>query len=82
MVGEPLIVNTPAFTEYVTPLGKPVTVAFVAPPPNEYVMGVIAVLVHTVWVSVEATDVSVMLCVGVIVNVTGVRHSDNNGLAA
>ena len=57
------MVNTPAFTEYVTPLGKPVTVAFVAPPPNEYVMEVIAVLVQTVWVSVEATDVSVMLCV-------------------
>ena len=62
MVGEPLIVNTPAFTKYVTPLGKPVTVAFVAPPPKEYVMGIIAVLTQTAWVFVEAADVNVMLC--------------------
>ena len=50
------MVNVFPDTEEVTPAGKPVTVAPVAPPFSVYVIGVIAVFTHTVWVSVAATE--------------------------
>ena len=57
-VGVPLIVTTLADHTPVTPAGKPVTVAPVATA-VEYVIGVIAVLIHTVCALVPAADVNV-----------------------
>ena len=68
-VGVPLIVTTlPAHTP-VTPAGKPVTVAPVAPV-VEYVILVNGVLIHIVCASVPAADVLVTVLLGVIVTVT------------
>ena len=66
--GDPVVVDgvpemvkvVPATTAF-TPAGKPVTLAPVAPPPNVYVMGVIAVFTQRIWASVEATDVNAIV---------------------
>ena len=47
-VGVPLIVSVVPEMDKVTPVGKPETVAPVAPPPNVIVILVIAVFIHTV----------------------------------
>ena len=47
-VGVPLIVNVVPEMDEVTPVGKPETVAPVAPPPNVIVIFVIAVFIQTV----------------------------------
>jgi hypothetical protein len=47
-----------------TPAGKPLKVAPVAPV-VEYLIFVIAVFTHTVWLSVPAADVSVIVLFGV-----------------
>ena len=65
-VGEPLIVTTLADQAPVTPAGSPVTVAPVAPV-VEYVILVIAVLIHNVCAMVPAADVSVTVLFGVTV---------------
>ena len=59
-VGVPLIVNTFAAQLPVTPVGKPVALAPVAPVVL-YVILVMAVLIHLVCALVPAADVSVML---------------------
>ena len=48
VVGVPLIVKVLPVTVAVTPAGKPVTVAPVAPPPRVYTIGDIGVLMQTV----------------------------------
>src|ERR1700735_5679066 len=58
-VGVPVIVRTPPATLLVNPAGRPVTVTPVAVPPIVYDMFVIAVPLHTDWLSVPAADVSV-----------------------
>src|SRR6185295_9468139 len=65
-VGVPLIVTTLAAHGPVTPAGRPVKVAPVAPV-VPYVMLAIAVLIQTVCASVPAADVSVMVLFGVTV---------------
>jgi hypothetical protein len=66
VVGLPLIVTTLAAQEPVTPAGKPVTFAFVAPTVT-YVILEIAVFVHTVCASVPAPDVLFIVLIGVTV---------------
>ena len=58
-VGVPLIVSTLPAVALVNPAGRPVAVMPVAVPPYVYVMFVIAVPLHTDWLSVPAADVSV-----------------------
>ena len=65
-VGVPPIVTTEAFQFPVTPAGNPLNVAPVAPV-VEYVMLVMAVLIHFVWLSVPAAEVSVMVLSGLTV---------------
>ena len=52
-----MVTTSPAQTP-VTPVGRPVTVAFVAPV-VAYVILVIGVLTHTAWASVPTAEVSV-----------------------
>ena len=66
VVGVPLIVATLLAQAPVTPVGKPLKVAPVAPV-VEYVMLVIAVLIHFVWAFVPAAEVRVMVLFGVTV---------------
>ena len=70
-VGAPLIVTTLADHAPVTPAGRPVTVAPVAPV-VEYVILVIAVLIHTVCALVPAAELrlTVLFAVTVIEPVT------------
>ncbi len=49
-------ITPPAYTP-VTPAGKPVTVPPLPLPPTAYVIVVMAVLIHFVWLSVPAPDV-------------------------
>ena len=65
-MGVPLIVTTLAAHTPVTPAGRPVTVAPVAPV-VEYVILVIAVLIHRVCAMVPAADVSVTVLLAVTV---------------
>ena len=65
-VGVPVIVTTLADQLPVTPAGRPVTVAPVAPV-VEYVILVIAVLVHKVCAVVPAADVNVTVLFAVTV---------------
>ena len=60
------MVTTLPAQEPVTPVGRPVTVAFVAPV-VAYVILVIGVLTHTVWASVPAAEVRVTVLAGVTV---------------
>ena len=60
------MVTTLAAQFPVTPAGKPLKVAPVAPV-VEYVILVMAVLIHLVWLLVPAADVSVIVFVGNIV---------------
>ena len=57
-VGVPLIVNTPALNEPVTPVGKAPEVieAPVAPPPTSYVIIVIGMFMQTVWAFVPCAE--------------------------
>jgi hypothetical protein len=48
IVGEPVIVTVVPDTAKLTPGGNPETVALVAEPPIEYVIGAMAVLIQTV----------------------------------
>ena len=66
MEGEPVIVTTLADQLPVTPVGKPVTFAPVAPV-VEYVILVMAVLIHFVCASVPAADVNETVLLGVTV---------------
>ena len=59
VVGVPLIVTVLPFTEEFTPVGKPVTVAPVAPPPSVYVIVPIAVFAQTDCVVLPDAGVSV-----------------------
>ena len=61
VVGDPEIVKVVPETAAVIPVGKPVTVALVAPPPMVYVIGVMAVLIQSTWFSVPAADVKVIV---------------------
>ena len=61
VVGVPDIVKVVPTTAALTPVGKPVTVAPVAPPPNVYVIGTIALLTQTDCVSVEASELKEMV---------------------
>jgi hypothetical protein len=65
-VGVPVIVTTLAAQLPVTPAGKPLTVAPVAPV-VEYVIFVIAVLIHTVCAMVPPAEVNVIVLFGVTV---------------
>ena len=65
-VGVPLMVTTLEDQLPVTPEGKPVTVAPVAPV-VEYVILAIAVLIQRVWALVPAADVRVIVLLGVTV---------------
>ena len=58
------MVNTPPEYVPVTPAGKPVTVAPVAPLPVEYVILVIAVFTQTVCDVVAAAEVSAIVAAG------------------
>jgi len=62
-VGVPEMVMLPPEKVPVTPVGKPENVAPVAPVAL-YVIGVIAVLTQTVWLSVPGAEVSVMVLLG------------------
>ena len=64
--GEPLMVTTLEAQFPVTPAGKPLKVAPVAPV-VEYVILVMAVLIHLVCASVPAAEVNVMVLLGVTV---------------
>ena len=66
MVGVPLMVTTLLSQDPVTPVGKPLNVAPVAPV-VEYVMLVMAVLIHLVWAFVPAAEVKAMVLLGVTV---------------
>ena len=66
MVGEPLMVTTLAAHVPVTPAGRPLKVAPVAPV-VEYVILVIAVLIHTVCALVPGAEVNVIVLFGVTV---------------
>ena len=66
MVGVPLMVTTLAAQLPVTPAGKPLKVAPVAPV-VEYVILVIAVLIQTVCAFVPGADVNVIVLFGVTV---------------
>ena len=68
VVGVPLIVTTLAAQFPVTPAGKPVNVAPVAPV-VEYVIFVIAELIHTVCDVVAGAEVKVIVLFGVTVMV-------------
>jgi hypothetical protein len=57
------MVMTPSEKAPVRPLGKPVTVASVAPLVL-YVIGVMAVFTQTVWLSVPGAEVRVMAVLG------------------
>ena len=57
-MGVPLIVNTPPEKLPLTPAGKPVTLAPVAPPPIAYVIFVIGVCLHTVCASVPTAELN------------------------
>ncbi len=59
----PLIVNTFDAQVPVTPAGKPVAVAPVAPV-VEYVMLVIAALIQSVWLFVPAAELNVIVLFG------------------
>ena len=59
-VGVPLIVTTLAVQLPITPGGRPVTVAPVAPV-VAYVIGMIGVFIHTVWALVPGAEVSVIV---------------------
>ena len=50
------MVKVVPLTAAVSPVGKPDTVALVAPPPNVYVIGVMAVLIQSVWFSVDGVE--------------------------
>jgi hypothetical protein len=63
-IGVPLIVTTFAAHDPDTPVGRFVTVAPVAPV-VEYVIGVIAVFIQTVWLVVVAPDVLVTVLLAV-----------------
>ena len=63
VVGVPLIVATLAAQAPVTPVGKPLNVAPVAPV-VEYVILVMAVLIHFVWAFVPAEELRVMVLFG------------------
>ncbi len=65
--GVPLMVNTPALKLPVTPVGKPVAPAPVPPPPTEYEMPVIAVLIQRLWAFVLPAEVSEMVAFGLTV---------------
>jgi hypothetical protein len=52
------MVTTPPATVAVTPAGNPVTVAFVAPPCKEYVIGLMAVVKQTVCEAVGTAEVN------------------------
>jgi hypothetical protein len=71
-VGVPLIVKVVPETLDVTPAGRPVTVAPVAPPPIVRVIVVIAVLTQAVWL-VPGVMVWAALTVIVPVVVAGVQ---------
>ncbi len=59
-VGVPLMVNVVPVTDDVSPVGRPVTVAPVAPPDKVYVISIIGVLIHKLCVSVAAAEVNAM----------------------
>jgi hypothetical protein len=59
-LGVPLIVATLASQLPVTPAGRPLNVAPVAPV-VAYVMGAIAVLTHTVWASVPTAELNAIV---------------------
>jgi hypothetical protein len=58
-VGVPLIVKTLPATLLVSPAGNPATLIVVAVPPIVYWIFVIAVPLHTVWLSVPAAEESI-----------------------
>ena len=66
MVGVPLIVATFPAQAPVTPVGKPLKVAPVAPV-VEYVMLVMALLTHNVWALVPTAEVKAIVFVGLTV---------------
>ena len=68
MVGVPLMVTTLAAQLPVTPAGKPLKVAPVAPV-VEYVILVIGVLIHTACAFVPGAEVNVIVLFGVTVMV-------------
>ena len=53
-----MIVSTPPVVVLVRPAGNPATVTPVAVPPIVYEIFVLAVPLHTVWLSVPAAEVS------------------------
>jgi hypothetical protein len=64
--GDPLMVTTLDDQLPVTPVGKPLNVAPVAPV-VEYVILMIGLLIHTVWLSVPVPELSVIVLLGVTV---------------
>ena len=72
-VGVPLIVTTLDAQLPVTPAGKPVTVAPVAPV-VAYVILVMAVLIHKVWLFVPTPEVNVIVLFGVTIIVIKVEE--------
>ena len=66
-MGVPLIVKTPAAKDPVTPAGKPTTPAPVPLPVTAYVIDVIGVLIHTVWLFVPGAEVRVITAFGLTV---------------
>ena len=66
MVGVPLIVATLLAQDPVTPVGKPLNVAPVAPV-VEYVILVIAVFTHLIWAFVPPAEVKETVLAGVTV---------------
>ena len=66
IVGVPLIVITLDAQLPITPVGKPVTLAPVAPV-VEYVIFVIAVLIHIVWLFVPTAEVNVIVLIVITV---------------
>ena len=66
-VGVPVIVNTPAFNDVVSPNGKPTAVTFVILPTESIVILVIGLLRQIVWFVVPAAEVNVMVLLGLTV---------------
>ena len=80
-VGVPLIVIVFAAQLPVTPAGKPVIVAPVAPV-VAYVTVVIGVFIQSVWLSVPGAEVRVIVLFGVTVIVTLPHPADQQPLPA